>query len=217
MSTPASTDVETAITHGYLIVKPYATLYRKYMGRYKLTSDYYAIPRVDRTPEQSPIQYRGVDRDALSDYEKSDTLAEVRMAELVVEGRCEEGFLFADADLNEVLALLPSDAEYEVVWTRIAGVTVDPPVGFEAIGFEPTFFIGDHFSASCDCLLIPRWHGTDKEGTLFAEHFRRLNAYGLFGTAVEAKVFLDFYLSFDWTETGEYSIAEVFLPPGVRR
>jgi hypothetical protein len=82
---------ETTITHGFLIVKPYASLYRKYVGRYDIATDVYAIPRKDRTPEQSSIQYRGLDRDALDDFDKSDLLAEVRMAELAGEGRCEVG------------------------------------------------------------------------------------------------------------------------------
>jgi len=71
---------------------------------------------------------------------------------------------------------------------------------------------GDHFSASCDCLCFPRWHGTDPEGLLFREHFSRLNRDGLFRSAQEARAFLRYYLSFDWTETGEYEIAEVWAP-----
>ncbi len=61
-------------------------------------------------------------------------------------------------------------------------------------------------------MLIPRWHGTDEEGTLFLDHFSKLNRHGLFPTAQEAETFLKYYLSFDWTETGDYEIAEVFLP-----
>jgi hypothetical protein len=59
---------------------------------------------------------------------------------------------------------------------------------------------------------FPRWHGTDPEGVLFREHFERLNRHGLFESAQEASAFLAFYLSFDWTETGEYEIAEVWAP-----
>ncbi len=46
---------------------------------------------------------------------------------------------------------------------------------------------------------------------LFLEHFRRLNRHGLFDTPEAAQAFLDYYRSFDWTETGDYVIAEVFL------
>jgi hypothetical protein len=85
------------------------------------------------------------------------------------------------------------------------------PAGFSSIGFEPPFFYSDHFSASCDCMLVPRWHGTDKEGALFKEYFQMLNQYGLFADPLTAERFLKYYLSFDWTETGDYCITEVFI------
>jgi len=43
------------------------------------------------------------------------------------------------------------------------------------------------------------------------EYFKQLNQYGLFPSSEQAKKFLDFYLSFDWTETGEYEVAEIFI------
>ena len=45
----------------------------------------------------------------------------------------------------------------------------------------------------------------------FLEYFKKLNKFGLLYTPTDAKDFLEYYLSFDWTETGEYKIAEVFL------
>jgi len=42
--------------------------------------------------------------------------------------------------------------------------------------------------------------------------FSRLNSSGLFGDIATAQAFLDYYLSFDWTETGDYTIAEVWVP-----
>jgi len=62
---------------------------------------------------------------------------------------------------------------YEVAWARVAGTSEAPPAGFVLLGFEPSYFTGDHFSAVCDCLCFPRWHGTDPEGTLFSECRRR--------------------------------------------
>ena len=61
-------------------------------------------------------------------------------------------------------------------------------------------------------MCFPRWHGTDTEGTLFAEYHERLNESALFRTAEEAAKFISFYRSHDWTETGDYVIAEVCLP-----
>ncbi len=69
-----------------------------------------------------------------------------------------------------------------------------------------------HFSQLCDCLVIPRWHGTDEEGTLFLDHFRRLNRRGLFDERQEAEDFQEYYLSFDWRERDICDIVEVFLP-----
>ncbi len=133
------------------------------------------------------------------------------MAELEKISKCEDGFLFSSKDVQEVWSYLGNPEDYEIIWTKIAGNNTKPPREFESIGFEPSYFSGDHFSASCDCMLIPKWHGTDKEGTLFLEYFGKLNKYGLFEAVDIASEFLNYYLSFDWAETGEYEIAEVFI------
>ena len=198
---------------GFLIVKTYPRLYRDYAQRYDLRVPFYALPRVDKQPAESPIQYLGLDRDALDPYDKSDNLAEIRMDELLKEGKCSEsGFIVSPDYVLEVRKFVSDPLDYEEVWTRIEGVSQEPPLGYVSVGYEPTYFSGDHFSASCDCMIFPRWHGTDREGTLFLEHFRELNAFGLFASAEAASSFLIYYLSFDWTETGDYEIAEVFVP-----
>lgn len=196
---------------GYLIVKTFPKLYQDYVQRYELSKPFYALPRIDLGPDDYEIQYHGIDRDVLDAYTNSDNLAEIRMSELEKVNKCEDGFLFTQADVNEVMSYIADPKTYEIIWTRIAKSNHKPPNGYISIGFEPSYFIGDHFSASCDCMLIPRWHGTDKEGTLFKDYFDKLNRHGLFETPDIAKSFLDFYLSFDWTETGEYEIAEVFI------
>ena len=61
-------------------------------------------------------------------------------------------------------------------------------------------------------MCFPKWHGTDNEGTLFAVYYEHLNEHALFNSREEAQEFLDFYRSFDWTETGDYVIAEICLP-----
>jgi hypothetical protein len=202
------------IEAGHLIVKTFARLYRDYAPRYKLTKDFYGLPRIDKTPESYPMQYRGLDRDAFGPYNNSNDLAEIRMAELEKNGECEDGFLFSDETVRDVLSLALSPADYEVIWTKVASSRILAPAGFASAGFDPTYFLGDHFSASCDCMLVPRWHGTDKEGTQFREYFRRLNRFGLFSSPAAAQTFLNFYLSLDWTETGDYVVAEVFLKDG---
>lgn len=199
------------IESGYLIVKTFQKLYHDYAQRYELSKPFYALPRIDLDPDDYEMQYRGLDRDVLDAYSDSNNLAEIRMWELEKDNRCEDGFLFTQADVNDVMSYIADPTIYELIWTRIAGTEHKPPAGFISIGFEPSYFVGDHFSASCDCMLIPRWHGTDKEGTLFKDYFDKLNKNGLFETPDTAKSFLEFYLSFDWTETGEYEIAEVFI------
>ena len=59
-------------------------------------------------------------------------------------------------------------------------------------------------------MCFPRWHGCDPEGTLFLPFFERLNENALFDTADDATEFLDFYRSHDWTESGDYFIADVW-------
>lgn len=199
------------VMHGFLIVKTYAQLYLDYVGRYQLNHDLYAVPRIDKGADESPIQYRGLDRDALDDFDKSELTAEVAMALLNLEKKCFEGFIFGESDANDVRGMLPDPEQFEVIWTKLENCAQGSPDGFVSAGFEPTYFLSDHFSASCDCMLIPRWHGTDEEGTLFLEHFRKLNKYGLFSSAADASAFLQYYLTFDWTETGDYAVAEVFI------
>ena len=200
------------IDAGLLIVKTFERLYADYKDRYALTRDYYAMPRIDREPRQSPIQYRGLDRDALDDYADSGLDAEVLLALLALERGAVNGIVFSPGDAQQVFEMLgPLQIDYEILWTRIAGSNVEPPGGYCSAGYDPTYFSGDHFSASCDCMLIPRWHGTDEAGELFLPFFHQLNAYGLFENPEVAQEFLDYYLSFDWTERGDFVIAEVFL------
>ncbi len=78
---------------GFLIVKTFHRLYNDYAKLYGLTSDLYAIPRINKEPGEYAIQYRGLDRDALFPIGKPTRLwrtirgssyspAEVRLGEL---------------------------------------------------------------------------------------------------------------------------------------
>lgn len=197
---------------GFLIVKTFALLYRDHREKYPPYLEVYALPRSDREPEQSPVQYRGLDRDALDAYADSDLDAEVQLALLALENRAVNGVVFSQQDAEEAFLLLgPLQTDYEIIWSRISDSRALPPDGFSPVGFEPTEFPGDPFSASCDCMLFPRWHGTDEEGELFMPYFRQLNSHGMFATAATAQAFLDYYLSFDWTERGDFLIAEIFV------
>jgi hypothetical protein len=114
--------------------------------------------------------------------------------------------------LDDVYSWLENEKhKYETIFVKIADIDCEVPKSFNSIGYEPSFFYTDHFSASCDCMLLPRWHGTDEEGFVFLNYFRELNSCGLFNSIGIAKDFLDYYLSFDWTESGDFFITEVFL------
>jgi hypothetical protein len=135
--------------------------------------------------------------------------------ELDVANRAQDDFIFSLADVRRVYSLLRNPERWEIIWAGNSDMTVDRTEVGTTLGFEPTWFIGDHFSALSDCMCFPRWQGTDPEGKLFAEYYQRLNGHALFNSRDEAQGFLDFYRSFDWTETGDYVIAEICLPEGV--
>lgn len=206
----------------FLIVKIFPRLYHDYAERYQINHDVYAIPRIDKTPEEYEIQYHGLDRDPLSALrphiernliKDSETysLAEVRMAEFEAVERADRLFLNEYEDAMDVWNWIDVQADYEVIWARVAGSAWRVPSGFHSVGYEASYFPGGHFSASCDCMLIPRWHGTDESGQLFLSYFRQLNRHGLFQAKSDAEEFLRYYLSFDWTERGDFEIAEVFI------
>jgi hypothetical protein len=218
------------LNQGFLIVQKYEHLYDKYKDRYQLTTDLYALPRIDRSPKEYRIQYRGIDRDCLTPNEWSPyNLAEIRLAELANQVKAEKRDFyyneFKEVEdfvpyelLNEMYEWLEDDRpKYETIFVKIADTLGEIPDGFISIGYEPSYFYSDHFSASCDCMMISRWHGTDNEGTLFSKYFMQLNPYGMFPTIDIAKEFLEYYLSFDWTERGDYFITEVFIDEGGNR
>jgi hypothetical protein len=202
------------ITSGFLVVKRFAALYAEFARDPEFDMPFYALPLFGAGPERLAVRYRGLDRDALTPQAKG-SLAEIRLRELkgeTIDGT--EDFLATREQALDVLGWADEETPdvYEIIWTRIAGNEAAPPDGFTCLGFEPTYFTGDHFSAVCDCMCFPRWHGTDPEGVLFLPHFARLNPNGLFDDAAHASEFLAHYLSFDWTETGDYQIASVWAP-----
>src|SRR5436190_2316546 len=191
---------------GFLIVKRFAVLYGEFASRSEFDRAIYALPLFGTGPERLSVAYNGLDRDPLSAYPNDPALAaEMRMAELESNGRCEDSFLADQEGVVDVLAWCEGERPgvYEPVWARVAGGTAVPPAGYAKAGYEPSYFPNGYFSAVCDCMCFPRWHGTDPEGVLFHEHFQRLNQYGLFRDSNHAAEFLKYYLSFDWIERGD--------------
>lgn len=223
------------MTYGYLIVKTFERMYREYLElrdikKYPLPNDrvIYSIPWKEMPPEAFMKQYRGVSRDPLFSWDEKDEQI-FRGSGMVVEpvpaeleanlaiGRLDKAkkadydFLKSHEDAMHVFSLLQVPAEREIIWIRNAESDSSGLPDYTLLGYEPAMFGGDWFSALSDCMCFPIWHGTDIEGELFKMYHDNLNQYALFETPNMARDFLEYYRSFDWTETGNYIITEVRL------
>jgi len=211
---------------GYLIVKTFERLYREFSKPWDGPGHFYGIPKKGVPASRRKKRYRGIDRDALEHHSDEDErtfgdliapriepAAQRLLAELEEAGKAADDFIRLLDDALEVFSLLERRQGFELIWAKNYLCDAEQPPASELLGFEPTWFGGDHFSAIADCLFFPRWHGPDKNGTLFTSYYESLNENGLFATAKEAFDYLDFYRSFDWTEKGRYTITEVRLQP----
>ncbi len=214
---------------GFLIVRTYDWLFEWYCGcglfDEALNLGIYALPQKGLRPENYEKRYAGIDRDPLwrwMDSIESAKLDDEELKRLSVEkgaktalqrlqdlGLSWEDFIFSLDDARDVFSKLLEPREWELIWTAKAESNAPEPPGAIFLGYEPTWFYGDHFSAVADCMCFPRWHGCDPEGILFKEYFDRLNEHALFAAAEEAQRFLDYYRSFKEAEIGDYHIAKV--------
>jgi len=208
------------VQSGYLIEKSFERMYLEF-GRPAASDEFvYSIPRRGVPPDTCPKRYRGIARQPLQPWfheisgapgveEPEELEAAEEMRKLEESGRSAEDFVFEFADVERVRRKLKRPSDWELLWAADCGAGVVPPSNGELLGFEPTWFVGDHFSAISDSMCFPEWHGPDEAGVLFARHHDRLNDHALFRTRSDADEFLRYYRSFDWTETGDYVIAEV--------
>jgi hypothetical protein len=212
---------------GFLLVWTFHQVYRTFPDTTSFFGKVpYSIPKPGVLPQQMARKYRGIDRRVLSSWDvrghgvednpiaAEEPEASQLMWDLEDAARAAEDFVFVLEDARRLYEALREPAKWEIIWVRDSAVDVERFGVGQTLGFEPTWFWGDHFSAVCDCMCFPRWHGTDKEGVLFAEYHERLNENALFDTVEGAARFLHFYRSHEWTETGDYVIAEVCLPAG---
>jgi len=217
---------------GFLIVSRFEELYDDYLARFEtLYRDYwsftgeliYSLPQRRLAANEVRKKYRGIDRMPLIAWPARKFPDETWMGreepeacqaldDLEISNRGQDDFIFSLVDAGHVYSILRNSKRWEMIWAGNSDLVVDRTGVGVTLGFEPTWFVGDHFSAVCDCMCFPKWHGTDKEGTLFAHHYERLNEHALFKSRDDAQEFLEFYHSFDWTETGDYVIAEICLP-----
>jgi hypothetical protein len=209
---------------GFLIVRSFEFLYSRFALTLGNKAPFYAIPRLDRPSDHLARRYRGLDRNPLGgwpvsklgvelhDLASEEPEAHQAMYDLEEAGGVEAELVLSPSGVQRVFALLRKPEDWDVIWSACPQTEGDRMGVGSTLGYEPTWFPSGHFSALCDCMCFPRWHGTDREGTLFADHFARLNEHALFSTDSEASDFLRFYLSQDWTETGDYTITEICRP-----
>ena len=175
--------------HGFFVVKRFESLYREFAQETRFKIPTYAFPLFGTDPGRLSVRYHGLDRDAVCGKKKRNaTLAEIRFDELERVGAVVDEVIQSQEHADEILEWAEKErpGDYEIIWGRIRASAAVPPTGFRSIGWEPTYFGGDHFSAVCDCMCFPRWHGTDPDGTQLREYFARLNANGLFPAASTA-------------------------------
>jgi len=213
---------ERVVKSGYLIERSFERMYAEFDRPADPDEIIYSIPRRGVPAAGSSKKYRGIARNPLQPWfqelagapgvtepEEREAAAELRLLEDA--GRSADDFIHSLDDVKRVWEKLRAPTNWEVVWVADIEAGIAAPPHTPLLGFEPTWFTGDHLSAIADCMCFPIWHGNDEGGLLFAEHHDRLNEHALFPTQHEAQVFLQHYRSFDWTETGEYVIAEVRL------
>ena len=217
---------------GFLIVTRFEALYRDYCLRIeKVAREHwgftdkliYSVPQGRLPSSEVRKKYRGIDRVPLIAWPsrefpdetwmgREEPEASQALEDLETANRANDGFIFSVFEAHRVYSLLRNPDWWELIWADNSEMRTDRNGVGLTLGFEPTWFVGDRFSAVCDCMCFPRWHGTDREGKLFTEYYERLNDHALFTSRDEARAFLDFYRSLDWTETGDYVIAEICLP-----
>ena len=123
-----------------------------------------------------------------------------------------EDTIQSEQEAVEIRKELYSEESCDVVWFRVHGSVAAIPEGFELCGYDITFApeIEGAYSIINDCMFICTWHGCDEEGTAFIDYFNVLNTHGLFDDTDTALAYMRHYLSFDWSERGEYCICEIY-------
>ena len=120
--------------------------------------------------------------------------------------------LKAENEVIEIRNTLFSEEHCDVVWFRVYGSDAVAPQGYKSCGYDVTYVpdLNGAFSIINDCMFICRWHGCDDEGTAFQSYFEALNDNGLFNDVETAISYMKYYLSFEWSERGEFCICEIF-------
>jgi hypothetical protein len=207
---------------GYLIVKTYERMYREYTGP---RNTGYSVPRDGVPADAIAKRYRGIARDPLKAWTQEDfrrgfpifidapteQAACVRMSELEEGGASVEDFILSRDGADAVFALLTEPHEWELIWACRHGYIGPRPTHSSLLGFEPSWWLGDHFSAIMDSMCFPRWHGHDREGTALAQFYEQLNGNALFDAQAQAVEFVAHYCSQEWAEKEEMGVPYVIV------
>jgi hypothetical protein len=209
------------MSSGYLLATRYEVLYQRALDSHTYDNNpigkpIYGIPfSAPLTPPEK--KYRGIDREPLQAltydvaklFTEAGTPSEANAATNLLEaieiraGR-DDGWVTSLTDILEVWKLLSSEqSDYEIIWAKEFEDTTPVPGNCRFLGCDAAYFAADHFSCICDALFFPRWHGTDPEGVLFRRYYDLLNQNGLFDSNELALGYLQYYLSFDWTERAD--------------
>lgn len=185
------------INSGFCIVEKYDYVYNKELVRFNEVPGIkpYALPYGDK-PQKT---YLGI----------GNISHEKMIQDFIFYS---ESCLKSEEDVIEIKNTLFSEESCDVVWFRVYSSAAIAPEGYKSCGYDITFVpeINGAYSIINDCMFICKWHGCDKEGTAFLDFFTSLNDNGLFDDVETAILYMKYYLSFEWTERGEFSIYEIF-------
>ncbi len=185
------------ISAGFCIVEKYDYVYQK------------ELPRFNRVPGKKPYGLP---------YGDKPEKVYLGIGNLSSETAAQKYPFYYDSCLKseeeviEIRNKLFSEEHCEAVWFKVYGSDAAAPGGYEFCGYDITFApdINGAFSMINDCMFICKWHGCDEEGTAFRDHFAALNDNGLFDDVETALSYMRLYLSFDWSERGEYCICGIY-------
>jgi len=185
------------IDAGFCVVEKYDYVYQKELPRFKkiFSTKLYGLP-YDETPKK---MYLGIGN-LSNENSKQDFYF------------YSESCLKSESEIIEIRDTLFSKEHCDVVWFKVYGSDAITPKGYESCGYDITYVpdINGAYSIINDCMFICKWHGCDDEGTAFLDEFRNLNQNGLFDEVEAAICYMKKYLSFNWSERGEYCICEIF-------
>lgn len=204
-----SGSLDDGSAHGFLVVKKYPLLYAENLSRFDCPQQIYGLP-FGKVPNK---EYLGTDRDGENEYalnlKQQLSPEEQNLIARMKNGDCE--IFTSEADALLFLGMISNADDYEIIHCRAVGCDEAYPRDYTFLGYDIGYPASnaEAFSIICDCMFICRWHGCDKEGTLFADDFNKLNENGLFDSFDDAYHYMVKYLNEDWSEKGDYYIFEI--------